>query len=277
MENLKDIDTKDRIQNQLMGLLGKTLSDPDVGPKMHTLLEATDLSVNDLEQAVLSHTLSKSEFDFGNSHYQSLASRLTLHFHNVVEGSYHHNRHQLVYSFLEEASPEKIIDVGYGVPNPYIFSYLNKNPKAKARLLDMYASAEKFGEILIQAEDPKLSSRIEFKIYDMDSGEFPGDADTYLFLDSIEHTKKPIEYLKMLLEKSSPEDNFIFSLPISTKSPNSFHYAEWLTDYDARTWLENAGLEVLKDGIVHTNPSVDFFAELKKGGFHNYIALTKKT
>lgn len=276
METSRNLEVSAQIQNKLIGLVDKTLANPTIGPKLQVLLQATKLEVVDLKQGVLSYTLSKPEFDFGNDHYKSLLSRLTLHFHNIVEGSYHHDRHQMVLSFMEEVIPKKIMDIGYGVPSSYHLSYLAKHPEATAELLDMYPSAEEFAKILIQNEAPEVLPRINFRTYDMDSGEFPGKADAYLFLDSIEHTKKPSEYLAMILTRSNPEAHFIFSLPVSKKSPNSFHNAEWLTDYEARKWLENAGLAVIRDGIVHTNPTVDFFAELKVGGFHNYIALTKK-
>ncbi|MDP2585525.1 MAG: hypothetical protein Q8P29_01455 [Candidatus Levybacteria bacterium] len=267
---------QERVENQLMGLVDRTLSHPVTGYKIKTLLEATNVTLDDLKHGIIAYTLSKSEFDFGNDHYRSLVSRLTLHFHNLVEGTYHQDRHRLVSSYLEEAKPKHILDIGYGVPGSYLFSYLKKQPEATATLLDMYPSAEDFARILIKNEAPELLSRINFQTYDMDSELLPGDADAYLYLDSIEHTKRPAEYLNEMVKKSRWEAYFIFSLPISARNPNSFHYTEWLTDYEARKWIEDVKLTVVNDGIVHTNPSVDYFAELKPGGFHNYLALTKK-
>ncbi|MDZ4228565.1 MAG: hypothetical protein U1E54_04950, partial [Candidatus Levybacteria bacterium] len=76
---------QERVENQLMGLVDRTLSHPVTGYKIKTLLEATNVTLDDLKHGIIAYTLSKSEFDFGNDHYRSLVSRLTLHFHNLVE------------------------------------------------------------------------------------------------------------------------------------------------------------------------------------------------
>ena len=112
---------QERVENQLMGLVDRTLNHPTTGSKIKTLLEATNVTLDDLKHGIITYTLSKSEFDFGNDHYRNLVSRLTLYFHNLVEGTYHQDWHRLAYSYLEEAKPKHILDISYGVPGSYLF------------------------------------------------------------------------------------------------------------------------------------------------------------
>ena len=268
---------RERIHDDLLKLVDDTLSHPTIGPKIKNLLSIFHVGVDELKQEVLSYTLNKGERGYENDRYRKKVARLTLHFHNLVEGTYHQERHRLVASFLEQAMPKHFLDIGYGVPGAYLFSYLRKNLEATVGLLDQDPTAEEFARIVIENEAPELLSRVRFQIYDMNSELYPGDADAYLYLDSIEHTKRPTEYLHKIVVESRSGNHFIFSLPIcNMKGLEGFHFAEWLADGDARKWVEDAGLRVVVDGVAYPNPVVDYFAELNDGGYHNYLVLSRK-
>jgi hypothetical protein len=268
---------KERIREDLLKLVYTTLSDEKVGPRINSLMDELGVSAEDLKQEVLAYTLDKAESNYDNAQYQKLVARLTLYFHNLVPGSYHTERQEVIYSFLEKADPAVFMDVGYGVPGLYLTKYLSLYGNKKAILLDQDPSAETFSRKMINFEFPHLQTQIEYRVYDMDSQEFPGDSDVYLYLDSIEHTRKPTEYLNMLVHEAKRKSYFIFSIPICPmKGLEGFHYAEWLSDRQAREWVENSGLCVTKEKVIHPNPNVDFFAELGSGKYHNYLVLGKK-
>lgn len=277
MEKEKRESILKHIHGEVLESFVSALADPKIEPRIMKLASLTRVSLNDLRKSFLAYTLDQGGGKIDNDFYRNKASRLTLYLCNFLEGSFQIERDRLTYSFLEQASPKNLCDVGYGVPAPYHFSYLENNSSVKMSLLDQDPTAEDFARAAIQNEDPKLLSRVDFKTYDMDSGIYPGDADLYIFLDSIEHTKQPAKYLNMMAHKSLPGSNYIFSLPIcSLDNFTDFHYAEWLTDNDARKWIENSGLKIVNEGVVCPNPKVDFFAELIEGGFHNYLVLAKK-
>jgi len=244
------------------------------------MLTACHLSVDDLKKEVLDYTLGLGQQDpeyYKNERYRKSAARATLYFHNLVIGTYHRERHRLVANFLERTSPRTFMDIGYGVPGAFIADYLQRHATARAVLLDQDPSAEEFSKAVLGLETPEILSRISFGTYDMDTQTYPGDADCYLMLDSIEHTRKPTEYLAMLISRSPKDATFIFSIPICPlRGLEGFHFMEWLTDAEARGWLTTAGLVVLDDGIAQPNPAVDFFAELNFGSFYNYLALCRK-
>lgn len=268
---------RERIHDGLLRLVDKTLSSQTTGPRIKKLLGVCGVAVADLKKEVLSYTLDKGERGYENDRYRKTVARLTLYFHNLVEGTYHWERHKLAASFLRQVKSKNFMDVGYGVPGPYLFEYLRQEPAAQATLLDQDPTAADFSRVVFENEAPDFLPRVKFGVYDMNTEDYPGDADAYLYLDSIEHTKRPTEYLKMLVDKSCPGSNFIFSLPVCTmQGLEGFHYAEWLTDEVARKWTEDAGLQIVAQGTAYPNPAVDYFAELTPGGYHNYLVLGQK-
>jgi hypothetical protein len=268
---------RERIRKGLLALVDTTLTHPDAGKKVSTIMNACGANVNALKKEVLAYSLDRDEKGYENTRYQQLLARLTLYFHNHVPGTYHIPRQNAVRSFLEQLNPQQIMDVGYGTPAPYLIDYLNNNASARALLLDQDATAEEFAKIVLQAEAPSLVERVDFQAHDMNSETYPGDAEAYLYLDSMEHTKQPTEYLRMLVDNSKIGSHYIFSIPIcSMKGLENFHFAEWLNDDAARAWVKDAGLQIVNETTVHPNPAVDFFAEFCEGGFHNYIVMSKK-
>lgn len=267
---------RERISADLIRLVDATLADPFLGNHLYKLLKKLQLTVGDLKDGVLAYSLGIDEGG-ENSNYQSAKARITLHFHNIVKHSYHGDRHTVVNSFLEKIRPQHVIDVGYGVPGSYLFLYKKKFPELQIELLDQDPSAETFARTLIELETPTLLEGVSFKSYDMNLNAHPGSADTYIYLDSIEHTLKPTEYLKQLVLGAPVGSWFIFSLPIcSMEGMENFHFAEWLTDEEAQKWLKEAGLTITEETTVHPNPEIDFFAEFITSGYHNYLALARK-
>jgi hypothetical protein len=154
---------------------------------------------------------------------------------------------------------------------------MKENLSAHAVLADQDPSAEEFARQLIISIDKDLLSRVSFTTYDMDTENRVGYAEAYLYLDSIEHTKSPTEYLRRTVSEAKLGSYFIFSLPIcSMKGMENFHFIEWLTIMDAKKWVEQAGLKVISEDEVFPNPSVDYFAELIEGRYHNYLVLAQK-
>jgi hypothetical protein len=111
----------------------------------------------------------------------------------------------------------------------------------------------------------------------MDSEDYPENADMYIYLDSIEHTKKPSEYLNKMVKLAPIGSYFTFSIPIcSMKGLENFHYYEWLTNEESRNWINKFGLKIIDQNVVYPNPKVDYFAELVDGGYHNHLVLAQK-
>ncbi len=266
-----------RIHDDLVDLVDKTLEDEEIGARLKELMRHFGITSDALKTEVLSYTLDKGEKGYVNDRYQQTVARLTLLFHNLVKGTYHRKRHELVLSFLQKIDVTALLDVGYGVPGSYLLAYLQRKPEATAILADQDALAADFAKDVISIEDKKLLERIEFMTYDMNMSPYPGNAEVYIYLDSIEHTVHPTEYLKRLVEKAPRESYFIFSIPIcSMDGLEGFHYAEWLKDEDARIWVQDAGLKVIDAGTAYPNPDVDYFAELVQGGYHNCLVLAQK-
>jgi SAM-dependent methyltransferase len=272
-----DEELRKRIHQDLLNLVDVTLADAKIGPRIKKLLVDFKISVEQLKKEVLAYTLDKDVDNYENKQYQKIVARLTLFFHNLVGGTYHRQRHNLVLSFLRKVKPKTFIDVGYGTPGLYLLDYLKEDSIATVTLADQDKSAEEFSTQVFLNEAPELLSRVKFMTYDMDSQKYPGDFDAYLYLDSIEHTQKPTEYLQKMAHESKHGSHFIFSLPVcKMKGLENFHYAEWLSDDEARKWVQDAGLKIIDEGTAYPNPEVDYFAELVDGGYHNYLVLAKK-
>ncbi len=231
-----------RIHDDLLRLVDETLADKKIGLRIKKLMDYFDVSVDILKKEVLSYTLDKGEKGYVNDRYRQAVARLTLFFHNLVKGTYHEKRHELVYSFLKKIGATRLMDVGYGVPGPYLFFYLMEKPEATIILADQDQSAEEFAKGVLLTENSKLLERTSFLVYDMNSKTYPGGAEVYLYLDSIEHSKYPTEYLKMMVEKVAAKSYFIFSIPIcKMKGLEGFHFAEWLKDEEAKRPMNPPG------------------------------------
>lgn len=277
MDYVENKKIRDRIHNGLINLVDTTLEDKDIGSDLHKLMEAFKISKDELTKEVLAYTLGKGVDEYENKHYQNLAARLTLYFHNVVKGTYHRQRQEIILNFLKKIKPKHMIDVGYGTPAPYLLEYMSENRDMTVTLADQDPGANEFAKEIIKNKNPELLTRVKFKVYDMDKQEYPEDADVYLYLDSIEHTKNPTEYFHKVTTRIPEGSYFILSMPVcSMKGLENFHYDEWLTDEESRNWIKNGGLDIIDEEVVYPNMKVDFFAELVEGGYHNHLVLARK-
>lgn len=265
------------IREKLVLLVDETLNDKIVGPRIKKMLDSYGTSVSDLKKEVVSYTLDKAESGYSNERYRRILARQALYFHNLVPGTYHKRRHGLVQGFLDSTQPSTLMDIGYGVPGDYLTRYLSDHANASACLLDQDPMAASFAKTVLSNDAPNILPRVDFRRYDMNHERFPGRADMYLYLDSIEHTNDPTRYLGKIVRKMDPKSHLVLSLPIcQIKGLEGFHFMEWLTDNAAFEWLTEAGLSVMDQGLAYPNPEVDFFAELSPGGYHNYLALCQK-
>ena len=162
------------------------------------------------------------------------------------------------------------------MPTYYVFDRIKK--KLKTTLIDLDTNAIEFAKSLLDYRvGDEWRKYIDFKIMDMDKLESVGDFDTYILLDSIEHTKNPTKYMQMLVENGPSNANFILSIPIMKVQPEThFHYIEWLNDGEAHKWFKEQGLKINRELKAIPNPKVDYFAELTKGGFYNLIVDASK-
>ena len=113
-----------------------------------------------------------------------------------------------------------------------------------------------------------------FKKLDMNTREFVGEFDVYIFQDSIEHVKNAKEYLKKIVGLSPKNSKFIFSIPIAELTP--VHTVTWHSMTEAEEWFEKCGLNVIKIKEIEMNPKVDLFAESVKGGSRATIVKCEK-
>lgn len=242
--------------------------------ELDVLLATVGISKESLLDGILSYTLGIDFRKFDNDEYKDIVMRSVLHFHNLIDGTYHTLRHTTVADFLEETNSQQIIDIGYGVAGPYMFRYLKKNSNATITLADQDKNAEAFSRILTKQLHPEFENRFKYLLHDMNSFIPPTGFGAYVMMDSIEHCTNPTKYLTALV-KTAPESHFIFSIPIcSMETLKGFHFDEWLTREAAEKWLTNNNLQILEGQMISINPAIDYFAEFL-GGFSNYIVLCK--
>jgi len=240
------------------------------------LLDRLNYSVEELKEGVLHYTFGIGDDSRKNELYRESLMPLVLHFHNLIKTSYHQERQKTAYEYLEKAQAKKFIDIGYGAPGSHISDYLQDYKDSEATLADQDKNAEKFSKMLFEISHPSLTNRVKYLLHNMNSYNPPKGFDTYLMLDSIEHCDDPTKYLHKLVE-TSPEANFIFSIPIcSKKSLDKMHFYEWITTFDADNWLSDAGLEVLESKEIFPKSDTDYFTEFIEGGFFNYFVLCRK-
>ncbi len=232
------------------------LENPKYKKELQYLLKELKITEAQAIQTYIDYDL--DIYEVTNDVYTLLPLRIVLHMHNLLEGSWHQERQQTILDYLKDINPETAVDMGFGVPSKYITELVLKNKKPKLTLVDMDDTAFKFGEVLFDYYDKKWKKTITFKKLNMNDGEYVGDYDAYIFFDSIEHTKKPTEYLKKTVNSAPKHSRFVLSLPIAPPFP--FHYIHWETEQEAVEWLNGCGLKINKSKKVYVNPEVDLFA-----------------
>ena len=213
---------------------------------------------------------------YSNEIYESLGMRMVLHLHNLLERSWHQERQQTILEMLSGLENVKsIVDMGFGVPIRYVKEYVLKNKNLKLTLVDMYDSAFDFSRVLLDSWSENWRDQIEFKKLDMNSHEYVGDFDVYIFQDSIEHVEKATEYLSKTVKLAPKSAKFVLSLPIGPKVPS--HFISWKTGQEAGEWLKKCGLTFGRSKKVYVNRDVDLFADNLGGLFYNWIVECERT
>lgn len=233
------------------------------------------INPNDFKKAALGYAMFFSDMDATNEVYDQEVASLVTFFYGQLTGSYHRERHGVTHKWLKEINPQKIVDVGYSSPQDYLLDEDFATGK-DITLIEGTAVAEKVSRVILNMEHIS-QEKIIFKSEDMNDYRYAGEADAYIFLDSIEHTDDPTKYLQTQVDNSKTGSHFIFSIPIGKiDSFKNVHFGEWLTNEDAKKWLEQSGLKVLQEESAIPNLKVDNFAKLIIGGFHNELFLCKK-
>ncbi len=239
--------------------------------ELHFLLNKLNLSKEEVIQAYLDYDM--DIFEYENEIYESLPMRFVLHLHNLLKGSWHQERQNSVLEMVRLAKPKSIVDVGFGVPTRYLREYV-LGQKTKTMLIDLYESALRFSEAMLDYLEPKWRSFVSFRKLDMNNHGFIGEFDCYVFQDSIEHVRDAKGYLTKIVKLSKTNSKFILSLPVGPWVP--VHKISWDTPGDVEKWLGDCGLRVDRKTEIHVNPKVDLFAEQFEKEFYNLIVLCSK-
>lgn len=247
------------------------LSDERYRFELNRLLAELNLTREAVIQAYVDYNLDINSY--GNEIYDSLATRFSLHMLNLLDGNWHQERQDTMMEFIQLCNPGSLVDMGFGEPSRYLKSAL-MNKSLKITLCDYSDSAFVFARALLEQWSSAWNEIISFKKTDMETGEYVGDFDVYVFQDSIEHVSKPTEYLTKYVKNSPQNANFIFSLPIGPIIPS--HYIAWDTIKEATNWLSSCGLEILVKKQVYTNPEFDLFADQLGFDSHSFYVLCKK-
>lgn len=261
-------------KQKLISFFNSVYHNPQYKMQFQIIENALQLSEHQILTEFLNYNMDIFQ-PIGNTIYSSLANRVVLHIHNLLEGSWHIERQKIISNIVTFTKVKKIADIGFGVPSLYMKNILETNINFSLHLCDLYQSAFDFAKILINTWHSQWKKFITFTKTDMDKIEYMGDFDMYIFQDSIEHAQQPTEYLKHLVEKSPCHSQFLFSLPIGPIFPR--HTIAWETHIEAQEWLAQCGLAIVFEKNVYVNPNVDLFAEQLTPDYCNYITLCKKT
>ena len=258
-------------KEKLTNFANSVLNDPKNKKEITYILKKLKVNKKEILKSYIDYDTGVLNYD--NSIYESLSLRVALYLHYLLEESWHQERQEKILKILNMSQPRKIADIGFGAPTKYIKEYVLKNKKIKLTLFDLYPAAFEFAKTLFEIWDAKYENSIKFKKTDMNSFEYVGDYELYIFQDSIEHVNNPTKYLKMIVKKSPINSKFLLSLPICPLIPS--HNIAWNNKNEANFWIEKCGLKIEYSQDIHVNPKVDLFAENLNGLF-NYIVLCSK-
>jgi len=239
--------------------------------EVKAVLSSLHFSKKDALEGYLNYNL--DVMAYSNEIYCLLGTRIAMYLQNLIPGSWHQERHKIVLSMLKNINPTSIVDMGFGVPGEHIKEFILKK-KINTVLVDNCDSAFEFGKELLDLWDTNWRETISFKQLDMNTFEYPGNFDCYIFLDSIEHIKDATNYLKKIVSKSNPESNFILSIPVGPMIPS--HTLGWNTEEEVIQWLQENGLHINGKKRVYPNPKVDLFAAETNGKIFDIIISCSK-
>lgn len=170
--------------------------------------------------------------------------RLVMHLHNYLAGSWHEKRQSLVLHYLDAIQAKHICEIGFGVPQRYVRSFLPR-PEARLLLADFEASSLSFAQHLLSYWNHGWRQRIDLCLFDMNCDLLPEGFDGYLFQDSIEHALDPSATLRRFVEAVQVGTSLLFSLPIEIEHPVPEHHICWSNEEEVYAWLERAGLSIV--------------------------------
>ncbi len=263
---------KELKEKKLREFASSIIEDPRYKDEIQYCLRHFNLTKEQLIDGYVKYDL--DAYDYENEVYESVAMRLVLHLHYLLEGSWHQDRQNAVVDFLGKIDFNTMADVGFGVPTKYLRHYLKESNQKKFTLVDLYESAFEFSKVLLYKFSPEWEKQIFFKKVNMNSMEYVGDHDVYLFQDSIEHTIEPTGYLADTVSSSPKDAKFILSLPIGPAVPS--HYIEFREKEAAIKWLDHVGLKVDDSRDIYVKPEVDLFAVDIDVSFFDYFVLCSK-
>lgn len=261
-------------EQSLISLLSSVLESSEHAAAISGIMEKLKLSKSCVIESFLRYNM--NVHDHGNEIYHSVAIRLVLHIHNLIEGSWHIERQQTVNDFINMISPSYVLDLGFGVPSLYVKNLLAKK-NFRLTLCDFSVSAIKFAGVLLACWGKYWKDCVELKQEDLIVIPFKvdlGDYDFFIFQDSIEHVKEPAKHLSSYIINSTAQSHFLLSLPIGPITPE--HSIEWASVEDAVDWLSDCGLKIIKSKIIQTNPQVDLFADVHQFNYSDFYALCSK-
>ncbi len=259
------MDTRTKEQ-KLTNFAKSVLDHPEYKQEIQHILSKLNLSEEEVIQAYVNYDM--DVFAYENEIYESLPMRMVLYLHYLLKGSWHQDRQNAILEMIENVKPKSIVDMGFGAPTKYFKEYVLNN-KTNLVLVDMCESAFTFAEILLDYWDSSWKNFISFKKLDMNTHEFVGDFDCYIFQDSIEHVKSSTDYLTKTVNLSPRDAKFILSLPVGPKVP--VHTISWNTDKEILDWLGKCGLKINNSTKAYINPEIDLFAEQLDEEFYNLV------
>lgn len=249
------VQTKKR--QKLLAIVDAALNSALYSDELSYLAKQLQISRDDINARFLDYNL--DIYKVNNSIYDSLTTQFILHLHNLIPGSWHIEKQQVIYKLLSELSPKSIADIGFGVPTMYVKHYMENQANLSITLCDFSNTAISFAKILLGRWQPDWEKIITLKSLDMRQVGLIGKHDVYMFQDSIEHISDPAECLKKYVAYAPKTAQFILSLPIGPIIPA--HCIAWDSDKEVIDWLDQCGLRVNYQKSIFVNLDVDLFAE----------------
>lgn len=219
--------------------------------------------VDELLERVLFYTLDLAKVS-NKDYFNSFPMRACMRMHMLAQGSYHGEKNKAVQKILSNSKIKSIIEFGFGIPSDYVFASKNQ----RITLTDFDPEAIAYSKAILEHHNPNYAKNVDFKLVDLNTGQYPGDYDAYVFLDSLEHVDNPTEHLRKLVSLMPTGAHLVTSLPIAKIDMMAHaHHIEFRSATSIVTWLESAGLIVVTAIPVTPNPAVDFFASQIEGGY----------
>jgi len=195
-------------KEKLENFANSVFDDPKYKKEIDYILKKLKLNKKEILNSYIDYDMGVLNYD--NSIYESLSLRMALFLHYLLKESWHQERQEVILNILCKYKPKKIADVGFGAPTKYMKEYVLENKEIELTLFDLYPVAFEFAKILFEIWSPRNLNLIKFKKTDMNTFEYIGDYELYIFQDSIEHVTNPTKYLKMIIKNPLSIQNFFY-------------------------------------------------------------------